>query len=97
MTIDQQGPDDGSTFDRLRKLMVRCGKNKNDRAIAVISACIMEGFDTRPRIIGALKHLGFNPRHAAMILNDGTGRPDSHWWHRDADGRYSLHEVGPNS
>ena len=80
-------------FDRLRGLIQACGPeaNKHDQAIAVIAACIDEGLNTRPRIVGAMKHLGFSTAHAAMILNEATGSdPSRYRWQRDSSGRYSL-------
>lgn len=80
-------------FDRLRGLMAACGSNKHDVAIALISACIEEGVDTGPRIIGTLRRLELNPGHAARMLKEGTGSdPARHRWQRDEEGRYSLHE-----
>ena len=84
---------DAELFDRLRGLIQACGTeaNKHDQAIAVIAACIDEGLDTRPRIVGAMRHLGFSAAHAAMILNEATGcNSERHRWRADEGGRYSL-------
>ncbi len=87
-------PSDSSAalFDRLRDLIHACDDtSKHDQAIAVITACISEGVNTRPRLVGAMRHLGFDYRHAALTLNNGTGSdPERHRWQRDAEGRYSL-------
>jgi len=81
-------------FTRLRALKEACGSNKNDSAIALITACIGEGIDTRPQIIGTLKHLDYNPRHVGMMLNNNEGSlPSLHRWMRDADGCYRLHDT----
>lgn len=53
----------------------------------------MGGRNEGPRIVGILKKLGFNPRHAGKLLKDGTGSIRGlHRWQRNTDGRYSLHE-----
>lgn len=95
---DRSKADTNALFKRLRKLMENCGpdSSKHDLALVGISACIVESIDTRPRIIGVLRTLGLHPQHVAIILNDGTGNdPQRHRWQRDAEGRYSLHEEGP--
>jgi hypothetical protein len=79
-------------FHRLRALKADCGPNKHDQAISLIWACISEGWDSGPRIVGALKALDLNPRHVGKTLRDLEGpNPENHWWHRDQDGRYSVH------
>ena len=75
---------------RLQRLLEGYGSegNMHEKAIMLIEACIMEGLNTGPAIIGALKRLGFNPRHVAIIL-----RGDAQYacrWLKDADGIYSL-------
>lgn len=79
-------------FSRLRNLIDQSGANKHDRAIVAISACIMEGIDTGPRIIDTLEQLGFKGSHVGITLNRETGiNPERSRWSRDAEGRYSLH------
>ena len=64
--------------------------NKHDRVIVLIEACLDEGIDTRKGIVDALVKLGFNYRHVAILLNEGTGEsPERHNWRRDENGRYS--------
>lgn len=59
-----------------------------------ITAAIHEGMNTRARIVGVLRLLGFNYRHAAIILNDGTGDdPKRFHWQRHPGGRYSVHPA----
>ena len=82
-----------NAFERLRALLKSLGpeSNKHDRALVLISACIAEGIDTRPRILGALHLLGFNRGHGAILLREGTGTsPDAHRWRKAADGRYKT-------
>ena len=87
---------DAAIFARLRALQADCGDNKHDQATALISASILEGWDTGPRIVGALRAVGMDPRHVAIILSKGTGPdPERHHWHRGAEGRHSLHEEEP--
>lgn len=79
-------------LDGLRGLQRDCGPNRNDQAVALITACIEEGWSTRARIVGALKALGFDGRHAAIMLNDNAGSdPAGHRWQRDQTGVYRLH------
>lgn len=83
-------------LDELRQLKAICGPNKHDQATILISACIGEGLDTRPRIVGALRHLGLDYRHVNIVLNKLTGGdPQRHRWMRDAEGCYSLHQEEP--
>jgi hypothetical protein len=43
-------------------------------------------------MVGALKTLGLNGRHAGKTLSEGTGSdPQRHRWQRNEDGRYTLH------
>lgn len=79
----------------LHALMEACGpeSNAHDKAITLITACIINGLTTRARIIGALKCLGFDQGHIALTLKHGAGpNPKSHRWHVDADGTYRLHD-----
>lgn len=69
-------PETVAIFRRLRELMQACKANKNDRMIVLIAACIDEGFDRYPRIMGAVKCLGFDDHHARIILNKSIG---VHW------------------
>lgn len=71
-------------FRRLRELMQACKANKNDRMIVLIAACIDEGFDKWPRIEGAVKCLGFDEKHARIVLNKSIGVQ----WTRDESGIY---------
>lgn len=82
-----------SGFARLRGLLASFGPetNKHERVLVLISACIVEGMDTFARIIGALVRLGFNRKHVALLLKEGTGNSaEQHRWRKGADGRYSL-------
>ncbi len=89
---------DAAVFGRLRALKARCGPNKHDQAIALIAACILEGWNTGKRIVGALGAIGMNPRHVGKMLSDGAGAsPDRHFWRRSQDGRYSLHDEAVKS
>jgi hypothetical protein len=75
---------------RLQRLLdtIRPGTNRHEQATVMIEACIGEGFDTRPRIIGALRQLGFDPRHIAITLKGDN--PYGGRWLRSAGGIYSL-------
>ena len=85
------GAETKAVFGRLRALAAVCGTNKHDIAMALITACILEGWDTGPQIIGTLSKLDLNPGHVAIILKEATGtNPELHLWRRDVEGRYSL-------
>ena len=59
----------------------QAGGNKNDSALALITACIEEGIDTRPHIVDTLGRLGWNTQHVALMLkhNAGPNRVAKHW------------------
>jgi hypothetical protein len=82
-------------LDELRTLDAACTQeaSKHSRVIVLISACIVSGIDTGPQIIAALGELGFNRRHAGIVLHSEAGsHRGAHRWQRTADGRYRLHE-----
>ena len=80
-------------FDRLRALRDSLPRNKNDRAVAVISACIAGGICTRRSILAALGHLGFHYGQAIPTLDKNTGGSVArHRWSIGGDGRYRLLE-----
>ena len=86
-------PSSSAMFERLQRLIDHNGKkpNKHDLAIVLITACISEGVNTGPKIIGVLTHLGFNNKHVAMILKAEAGtNPELHRWRKTQDGHYSL-------
>lgn len=60
-------------FDRLRALRdsIASVKNANDRAVALITACISGGICTKPGIVSALNHLGMHPGHAGKMVDRG--------------------------
>lgn len=79
-------------MSRLARLVQDTGTNRNDQAIAVITALLSEGVTTRSRIIETMIRLGFSNGHAAVMLAKNAGRnPDASPWCVDADGRYLLH------
>lgn len=95
---DHSNAEANAFFERLRELLAACGPkpNRNDAAVVLISACIEDGRDTRPLIVGALSRLGFDYRHVAIILKGETGNnPQRHRWQRDAEGRYTVHDDEP--
>lgn len=79
---------DSTLFDDLRALDEACGpqSNKHDRLTVLLTACIERGINTRPRLISVMKHLNFDQRHIAIMLDDRLGRE----WQRGPDGRYSV-------
>jgi hypothetical protein len=78
-------------YDRLGQLIEQCGNNKNDRAVAAIGACILEGIDTKPHILGVLKR-HFTTSHLSIMLDGGNKsmRHDIPWRLDKATGRYIL-------
>jgi hypothetical protein len=82
-----------AAFRRLRALEAELGPkpNKHDLAITLISACILEGIGSWPRIVGALKRFALNSAHVNIMLNEGEGADPAHYrWVRGPEGRYSL-------
>jgi hypothetical protein len=78
-------------FRGLRALMAQCGPNKNDQVIALISACLEDGVNTRRRIVGVGDTLGYKPQHVVTLLNEGVGiDPRRARWLRDGEGTYTL-------
>jgi len=83
-------PPPGS-YAALRELLEACGPNKNDRAVALIGACIGDGVARKGEIVSVGARLGLNPRHVAAILDQDTGtNPERYRWQRDAKGTYSI-------
>lgn len=79
----------------LRRLDASMGPsvNRNDRAIALISACIGRGIATQRAIIRTLYYLDFNPKHIVMMLKTNTGRnPSAYHWKLSDTGAYQLHD-----
>ena len=71
-------------FRDLRELMRSCGTNMHDQVDVLITALIDRGINVGPRIIGAVKRLDFDGRHAGIRLDQGIG----HRWSRGEDGIY---------
>ena len=74
-------------FVRLRSLKRSFGAKPNghDLAFALIGACICEGFDTRVRIVRALKRLDIKQANIVLTLKRHEGSK----WRLDG-GRYRL-------
>lgn len=92
-TLDLQG-EDQALIDSLRELDIACSPHatKNDRAIILIHACIDAGQNTHGRIIGILHAIGWNLKHAQIVLNKSAGNnPTLHRWQRDETGGYRNH------
>ncbi len=83
-----------AVYRNLRAWIADCGPkaNKNDKATAGITGCIVQGIDEGKLILGTLRTLGFNTRHAGMLLRIQTGdNAQAYHWRRDAEGRYHVH------
>lgn len=78
---------DAVIFRALRALKASFGPkaNKDDRAVALIGACIIEGIDTEARIVGALRRLDIKEAHVRALLrcHDGDD-PELHAWRKKA-------------
>lgn len=72
-------------------LIANCGSeaNKHDLAIVTIEACIDNGVNTKPHLIGFLQHLGFKRGHIAKMLEFETR--SSRW--RCVDGVYHVNPA----
>jgi hypothetical protein len=78
-------------IERLRQLVREAGPSKHDQAIALISACILQGLNARAQIIDLGMTLGFNRKHIAIQLIEHTGNsPERHRWSVDTNGKYAL-------
>jgi hypothetical protein len=57
----------------------------------LINACISEGINTGPRILDALALLGFDRKHAGLLLKGGIQQmPEWPNWGRREDGVYHV-------
>lgn len=78
-------------YQEMKELIASCGPeaNKHDLAIVTIEACIENGIDTKPHLIGFLQHLGFKRGHIANTLKFETA--STRW--RCIDGVYCLNPA----
>ena len=78
-------------YREMKDLIASCGSeaNKHDLAIVTIEACIDNGINTMPHLIGFLQHLGFKRGHIAHVLNFETA--SSRW--RCIGGANALNPV----
>lgn len=68
--------------------------NRRERAVAMIGACILNGFNTRLQILKGLRSRGLSVDHFLGLLDDHTGTvPGIHLWRLDDDGQYYLLDV----
>ena len=92
MTNHDPHPDDAFVAS-LKTLQRACQyANKHDQAIVLIHACIDAGHNTHGRILGALHAIGWNLKHAAIVLTKSAGsNPAIYRWQRDEHGVYGNH------
>lgn len=78
-------------YQEMEDLITSCGPeaNKHDLAIVTIEACIDNGINTKPHLIGFLQNLGFKPGHIALILKFETA---SRRW-RCVEGVYHVNPA----
>lgn len=87
------GRETTAVIERMRALRDSLPPNKNDRAVAMIKVCIMEGICIDRRIVSFLVHLGFNNGHAGRTLHQHTlGKGSVAYWSKGADNRYRIIE-----
>lgn len=80
------------TLEDLYDHLVADGCNRNDRAIALIQACIESGIDRGPDIVRTVSRLGMNKASVGAQLGLNTGcNPALHRWFKTDAGRYRLH------
>jgi len=78
-------------FDRLRALRDSLPSNKNDRAVVLIKACIMEGISAGPDIVSALVYLHSDNAHVGGTLHRHTlGKGSTAHWSKGEGSRYRL-------
>lgn len=66
--------------------------NTSDRAIMLITACLDDGINRGPEIIDTLVRLGFNQKHAGIMLSKHSGSKQAgNFWEKQDDGTYRLH------
>jgi hypothetical protein len=93
MNGDRSVAELNALFRDLRALIKACGSgaSKHEVVTNVIVACIMEGINQGVRIVGVLKRLKFDGKHAAMTLHHVTNGPLTRTlWRQDEAGLYHL-------
>ncbi len=79
------------TLADLHKNLVASDCHKNDRVIALITACLECGINTSDAIVAELTTLGYNQRHVRIMLAKNKGHLTSNYpWQRSHDGQYQL-------
>lgn len=57
----------------------------------LITECIGRGVNSGAQIVEAIAQAGFNKRYVGILRSGGVGTdPVSHWWTKDAEGRYQM-------
>jgi hypothetical protein len=80
------------TLEELRDDLIARGCNLNDQAIALITACILDGIDRGPDIVRTVTALGLNQASVGAQLGHNTGpNPARHLWFKTEAGSYRLH------
>lgn len=79
-------------LDEIRIIMKLAGSNRHAQITVAILALIANGINTFASLRWNLGLLGFNAKHAAIILHKSAGKSPvgSHWW-KDADGLFHAH------
>ena len=84
---------DSKVYRHLRELKESFGPNCNrrDRAVVLIGACILKGFNTKHLIIKGTRVAGLSKNHVVGILDEQTGAVAGlHLWRCDSEGKYHL-------
>lgn len=81
-------------LSRLRELQASLtdSDNKHGQAVTLIRACLIEGINTGSAIIATLTELGYDAKHAGIMLNKHCGNdPKAYHWAKLTDDTYRAH------
>ncbi|WP_037499242.1 hypothetical protein [Sphingomonas jaspsi] len=81
-----------SALADIQQLLSECcpASNKHERATVAIEALIIAGVCTHSEIVGAMRAMGFDYRHANILLKTMTGKASHHRWTLDGAGTYGV-------
>jgi hypothetical protein len=72
----------------------RSDLSRADRAVLLIGACILHGFDTKNQILKGLRFAGVKGDYVIDLLDEQTGNVTGlHLWRCDEAGHYHVLEA----